>query len=99
MGFKLGQLLVGHFLNLSFLHHACNSCRQDKVWVESFMVMLVTLLLQWVPCLGTESGIFRFYNPHVVSHIIETTIDSWVTLLSQVSLVLEMPPNSLHALS
>jgi hypothetical protein len=49
-GVKLGQLLVGHSLNLCSIPHSCNFCRQNKIWVKSFVGGLVSLLSGYRRC-------------------------------------------------
>ena len=45
IGFKLGELFVGHILSHCSIPHLFISCRQDKFWIESFMGELMSLLI------------------------------------------------------
>ena len=62
-------LVIGWSLLQSLLHPPCLLfCTQDKFWVESFVVGLVSLLHHWVSCLTIGGGLFKFHILSVVSH-------------------------------
>lgn len=81
----MGCLLVSYFLSVCSLHHVCITCTKYKFWFESFVCELISI----VP-LKFLSG-YRMWPLHIPygqcseSTAMVTPIDSWVPLLSKVS--------------
>lgn len=56
---KLGQSLVGYYVNIYSILY----CKQDKFWIESFVVGLISPSFLWMPYLATRNEHFRLHIP------------------------------------
>jgi hypothetical protein len=83
-GSKVGPVIGWTFPQSLWHLCPCTSYMEDKLWIEVFMDELVSLFLQWKPCLSIKGIHSKIHIPHAKSLSLDPglvdSLESWLHL-------------------